>query len=162
VTLRRILVVEDGNEYVEAFRRLAPSPAGVQLLHAADAAEARRVIAAGPVDAVFLDLVFDRTLPGKLTGDFGALLERFSGDRSRALEHLARNQGFYIAEDLAPRLPPGVPVLLACDFSSEPARLSALRERIPALDGVADGATATEILARLLAAPVRQQGGRSK
>jgi hypothetical protein len=149
VTRRRILVVEDGNEYIEAFRRLVPVPGEAELLHAPDAAVARRVIAEAPVEAVFLDVVFDRTPPEKLTGDLDALLERFCGDRSRALEHLALNQGFYIADALAPLLPAGVPVLLACDFSSEPARLAALREKLPTLDGVADGTTATEILSRL-------------
>lgn len=150
MTRRRILVVEDGNEYVEAFRRLAPAPGGTELLHAPNAGEAWRLIAEAPVEAVFLDVVFDRTPPERLTGDLDALLARFAGDRSRALEHLARNQGFYIAGELAPLLPRGVPVLIAFDFSSDPARLAALRERLPALDGVADGETATEILARLL------------
>jgi hypothetical protein len=150
VTRGRVLVVEDGNEYVEAFRRLAPAPGGTELLHARDAAAARSVLAEAPVEAVFLDVVFDRTSPERLAGDLDALLERFSGDRSRALEHLARNQGFYIADALAPLLPAGIPVLLAWDFSSEPSRLAALREKLPALDGVPDGATATEILARLL------------
>jgi len=150
VTRRRILVVEDGNEYIEAFRRLVPAPAGTELLHACDAAAAQRRIAEALVEAIFLDVVFDRTPPENLTGDLDALLERFCGDRSRALEHLALNQGFYIADALAPLIPAGVPVLLACDFSSEPARLAALREKLPALDGVADGTTVTEILARLL------------
>jgi hypothetical protein len=151
VTRRRILVVEDGNEYIEAFRRLAPASGGAELLHATDAEGARRVLADGPVEAVFLDVVFDRTPPERLAGDRDALTERFSGDRSRALEHLARNQGFYIADALAPLLPAGVPVLLAWDFSADPARLAVLREKLPALDGVADGAAVSEIFARLLA-----------
>jgi hypothetical protein len=78
------------------------------------------------------------------------LLERFCGDCSRAWEHLARNPGFYLADALAPLLPAGVPVLLACDFSSEPAKLAALREKLPTLDGVVDGTAANEILAKLL------------
>ncbi len=150
MTRRRILVVEDGNEYVEVFRRLVPWPGGIELLHAQDAAAAWRVIAEAPVEAVFLDVVFDRTPPEKLTGDLDQLLERFCGDRSRAFEHLARNQGFYIADALAPLLPAGVRVVLACDFSSEPARLAALREKLPTLNGVADGTTAKEVLAKLL------------
>ena len=150
MTRRRILVVEDGNEYAEAFRRLVPASGGAELLHASDADAARRVIAEAPVEAIFLDVVFDRTPLQKLTGDLDALLERFCGDRSRALEHLALNQGFYIADALAPLLPAGVPVLLACDFSSKPARLAALREKLPTLNGVADGTTAKEVLAKLL------------
>lgn len=152
MTGRRILVVEDGNEYVEAFRRLVPVPGGTELLHAPDVAAAQHFVADAPVEAVFLDVVFDRTPPERLAGDLDTLIERFGGDRSRALEYLARNQGFYIADALAPLLPAGVPVLLACDFSSEPARLAALRERLPGLEGVADGTTVTEILARLLGA----------
>ena len=151
MTRRRVLVVEDGNEYIEAFRRLAPAAGRAELLHATDAAAALRLVAETTVDAVFLDVVFDRTPPGNLAGDLDSLTERFSGDRSRAVEHLARNQGFYIADALAPLLPPGVPLVLACDLSSEPVRLDALRGKIPALDGVTEGTTVTEILARLLA-----------
>ena len=71
MTRRAVLVVEDGTEYVDAFRRLAPESADVEWLHAADAAAARAVLAGRKVDAIFLDVVFDRTPPDRLVGDPG-------------------------------------------------------------------------------------------
>ena len=138
MTLRVVLVVEDGTEYVDAFRRLAAEDADVELLHASDAAAARELLTGRKVDAVFLDVVFDRTPPEKLIGD-----------RGRGIEHLARNQGFYVLAELAPLLPPGRPVLLAHDFANQAARLAALREKVPGLDGVAETETTTRVLERL-------------
>lgn len=147
---RTILVVEDGTEYVDAFRRLAPEGLSIEWLHAPDAGAARRVLAERAVDAVFLDVVFDRTPPEALVGDLEGLVTRFSGDRSRALQYLVANQGFYVANALAPALAPGVAVLLAYDFTADPARLAALREGVPGLEGVEEGASVTKLLRRLL------------
>ena len=148
---RAVLVVEDGTEYVDAFRRLAPAGEEVEWLHAPDAATARLLLTERAVDAVFLDVVFDRIPPEDLAGDLAGLVDRFAGDRSRALAHLAANQGFYVAAELAPVLPPGVPVMLAFDFADDPARLAALRETLPSLEGVEEGSSATKLLRRLLA-----------
>ena len=137
--MKTILVVEDGNEYVEAFRRLAGSADGVALIRAGDAEEARGVLARGRVDAVFLDVVFDRTPE-----------DRLCGDPSRAAEHRARQQGFYLAADLADALPPACPVVIAYDFSAEPGRLAALRAKVPSLEGVEDGAPLSRVLERLM------------
>ncbi len=136
-----LLVVEDGTEYVEAFRRLAGSDAGppVELVRAGDADEAKRVLAERRVDGVFLDVVFDRTPPEKLCGD-----------STRGSEHLARQQGFYLAAELADLLPGGCRVVIAWDFTAEPGRLDALRKRIPALEGVEEGTPLSLILARLV------------
>jgi hypothetical protein len=150
VTPRKILVVEDGTEYVDAFRRLAPQGAEVEWLHAPDAATARRLLDERSVEAIFLDLVFDRTPPEALAGDREALVARFSGDRERALAHLVGNQGFYVAAALASAIPPGIRVLLAYDFSSDPARLAALRESLTGLEGVAEGTSASGLVRRLL------------
>jgi hypothetical protein len=95
--MKRILVVEDGTEYVEAFRRLAPVRDGrVELVGAGDLLEARRALEgagaggrAHAFDAVFLDVVFDRTPPERLCGDTPALRSRFADDASRVREHLA-------------------------------------------------------------------------
>ena len=142
MTPRVVLVVEDGTEYVEAFQRIAGERAGVELLHAPDAAAARRLLAGRKVDAVFLDVVFDRTPPEDLVGD-----------RGRGVEHLARNQGFYVLAEIAPLVGAGVPVLLAHDFANQAARLEALRERVPGLEGVAEGTSITQVLERLSSAP---------
>ena len=137
--MRRVLIVEDGTEYRDAFRRLSPEGAGgsVEWLHASDAAAARRLLADREVDAIFLDVVFDRTPPENPVGD---------GDRKR----LAARQGFHIAAALAPEIPRGVPVLLAYDFTDDPARLTALRQGIPTLEGVEEGEPASRLVERLL------------
>jgi CheY-like chemotaxis protein len=140
VSAKVLLVVEDGAEYADAFRRLM-SPEDAELLRAGDAAEARRLLQTSGVDAVFLDVVFDRTPPEKLCGD---------PSRSRPAEHLARQQGFYLAAELASLLAPLARVVIAYDFAGEPGRLAALRERIPSLEGVEEGAPLSRVLERLL------------
>jgi hypothetical protein len=147
---RTLLIVEDGTEYREAFRRLTPAGGEVELLHARDGAAARRILRERRVDAVFLDVVFDRTPAEDLEGDLDALLPRFGGDRGRAIAHLAAHQGFYIARALAPDLPAGAPVAIAWDGTAEPGRLAALRESLPQLSGVPEGTPLSEVLASLL------------
>jgi len=43
-----------------------------------------------------------------------------------------------------------LPVAIAWDFTAEPARLAALRETVPGLRGVPEGAPLSEVLASLL------------
>ena len=149
--MRRLLVVEDGREYSEAFRALATrASAPLEVVRAGDLGEARACLDDGGTDAVFLDVVFDRTAPERLAGDPAALIARFDGDRARATRFLADHQGFFVLDALAPRLPRGTRVVLAHDFASEPQRLAALRERVPGLVGLPDGASATDALRLLL------------
>jgi hypothetical protein len=150
---RTILVIEDGTEYTDAFRNLAATDAAasVELARAANFEEARRVLTERAVDAVFLDVVFDRIPAEKLAGDWVSLVRRFGGDRRRAERHLAENQGFYVLNELAPLLPAGIPVVIAYDFSAEPERLAALRRRCAQLSGLADGTPISAVLERLLA-----------
>jgi hypothetical protein len=146
---RTILVVEDGTEYADAFREMAATP--LEIVRAADLEEARRALASRAVDAVFLDVVFDRTAPEKLAGDREELIRRFGGDRPRAERHLAENQGFYLLNALAPLLPEGTRVVLAYDFSAEPERLAALRKTWQRLEGIADGTPISRVVDSLLA-----------
>lgn len=139
MTRRVVLVVEDGMEYLDAFQRLAPEGGNVELMHALDAAAARQILSVRRVDAIFLDVVFDRTPHEKL-----------AGDRDRGNDYLAQNQGFYVLADLAPLIAPGVRVLLAHDFASHPARLAALRETVPGLEGVSESTGITQVMGRLL------------
>ena len=150
MTAKVILVVEDGTEYFEAIRRLADAR-DVELLRAANAAEARAVLARRRVDGIFFDVVFDRTPEDRLCGDRAGLLARFPGDAPRVREHLQRQQGFYLADELASNLPAGARVVIAHDFAGEPGRLAALREKLPALEGVDEGAPLSRVLERLLA-----------
>jgi CheY-like chemotaxis protein len=136
--VKTLLVVEDGTEYVEAFRRLARGEE-VELVRAADAEEARGVLARRRVDGIFLDVVFDRTPE-----------ERLCGDPARPAEQRARQQGFYLAAELADALPASCRVVIAYDFAAEPGRLAALRRTLPSLEGVEDGAPLSRVLERLL------------
>jgi hypothetical protein len=150
VTPRTLLVVEDGREYSEAFERLAAAAeAPVRILRAGSLAEARAALETGGVAGVFLDVVFDRVPEAELAGPLAALLARFGGDRARALGQLAESQGFYLLDLLAPLLA-GLPVVIGWDFSREPGRLAALRERLPGLEGLGEDAPLSTGLARLL------------
>lgn len=147
---RRILVVEDGREYTDHFSRLAEAKgAAVSFVRAGSLAQARAALAAGMPDAVFLDVVFDRTPEGELAGDLDALVARYGGDRARAVSHLATHQGFYVLDALVDALA-GVRVVLAYDFTGEEKRLEALKARVPRLSGLFDGASLGAALEDLL------------
>ena len=150
---RTVLVVEDGTEYTDAFRSLVANDSrdSLDLLRAGDGEEARRILTERRVDAVFLDVVFDRTPSERLLGNLEDLIRRFGGDRRRAERHLAENQGFYLFNELAPLLPASVPVVLAYDFSLEPERLAALRRTRERLAGITDGTPVSRVLDSLLA-----------
>jgi hypothetical protein len=150
---RTVLVIEDGTEYTDAFRNLAATDAAspIELVRAGDFEEARRALAERAVDAVFVDVVFDRIAPEKLVGDWEGPIRRFGGDRRRAERHLVENQGFYLLNELAPLLPGEIPVVIAYDFSVEPERLAALRQRCEHLSGLADGTPISAVMAELLA-----------
>ncbi len=147
---RTVLVVEDGREYVEGFARLtAARSAAVAFVRAGSLVEARAAIAERAPDAVFLDVVFDRTPESDLAGDLDALVARHGGDRARAVHYLATHQGFYILDALADELR-NVRVVLAYDFTGEEKRLASLRERFPGLSGLPDGASLAASLEFLL------------
>lgn len=149
--MRRILVVEDGREYADAFERVALAEGlDLAVVRAGSGREAIERLSEGPFDALFLDVVFDRTPPGDLAGDLPGLLARTGGDRARAERLLAEAQGFVLVDLLAPRLPAGLRVVLAHDFAGEPGRLALLREKAPGLTGLPDGARASDALRLLL------------
>jgi hypothetical protein len=135
---------------VEAFSRLATGGGAVELVRSGDAEEARTELGRRIFDSIFIDVVFDRTPAERLVGDLAAAIERHGGNRGRAVNELARQQGFQILAALAPDIPPDSRVILAFDFTTAPGRLSALRERVPGLEGLPEGAGASEALARLL------------
>jgi len=156
--LRRILVVEDGAEYVEGFERIASARGlNIAFSRAGDLESARTALASDGPDALFLDVVFDRTPEDRLAGDAEALVTRFGGDRARAVRHLATQQGFYVLDALSPILP-DIPVVLAYDFAAEPQRLEILRRRVPGLGGLPDGTSLTAALDLLLRSPGTRTG----
>lgn len=156
----RLLIVEDGREYIDSFTALAgqhPSHA-IELRRASSLAQTRPLLESGWPSAFFFDIVFDRIPEEELCGDLDSLIARFGGDRARAVRQLADNQGFYILDALASLLPPKIPIVLAYDFSGEPLRLEALRSRIPSLTGLSDGAGLSQVLRAFLQVPGATEG----
>jgi DNA-binding response OmpR family regulator len=142
----RVLVVEDGTEYVDVFRRFLADRLEVE--RAGSGPEALDRLARGGVDAVFLDMRFDRA--PALLGDPEEVAEAFNGDLVQARAHLEDQQGLYVLaaiRDAGNR----VPVLLSYDFSSEPRRWDRLRARHAPVDHLPDGLRPDDVLARLSA-----------
>src|SRR3954471_7410824 len=141
----RILVVEDGFEYSRALERIADGRA--EIVRAADAEEAAALLKGDEFHSVLLDVVFDRIPQERLAGGEAELGDRFGGDVNRTREHLTRQQGFYIADALASRLPASIRVVMAYDFSADPDRLEILRRRVPGLEGIREGVGIDDVLA---------------
>ncbi len=136
----RILVVEDGHEYIEAFTRYLGEE--FDFVRAGNGFDALDQLSAEEWHAVFLDMRFDRA--DRLLGDLDALELRFHGDRSRAKRFVEDNQGTYIAAAI--RSAGYVhPLLFSYDFDSEPRRLAHLRERYSPLSYIGDTAGPAEI-----------------
>ena len=127
-TAKIVLIVEDGDEYLESLSRFVPGPAYLQ---AHNGREALAAIAAHEVALVYLDMRFDRIPEADLLGD-----------RERAAH----------APDRRPGRAHGhaeLPVILAYDFSNEASRFAHLARMHPALSWVPDTISPDEIRARL-------------
>jgi CheY-like chemotaxis protein len=97
--MRRLLVIEDGDEYAEFAQLFLGTH--FQIAVAKRAADALAFLRAEPVDALLVDLRFDRATEADLVGDVAATADRlFSGDRERALRHLQDQQGVLILAEL--------------------------------------------------------------
>jgi ActR/RegA family two-component response regulator len=93
--MKRLLVIEDGDEYAEFARVFLARDFEVQAARSAD--EALATLAATGADALFVDLRFDRTVETALTGDPAEIATRlFAGNRARALRYLQDQQGTFI------------------------------------------------------------------
>ncbi len=136
--MTRLLVIEDGDEYVE-FARVFLRDFDVEAARSAAAALLR--LRAGGVDALLIDLRFDRAPAGDLVGDVAVTAERlFGGDGGRALRWLQDEQGTLILAELR-AAGFAQPALFVHDFP--PRRLANLRalygavDAVPALDAAA-------------------------
>jgi CheY-like chemotaxis protein len=136
----RVLLVEDGHEYIEAFTRYLGDE--FEFVRAGDGLAALRQLTEASWHAVFLDMRFDRA--DCLLGDLDALELRFHGDRPRAKRFLEDNQGTYIAAAVR-EAGHTHPLLFSYDFDSEPRRLAHLRTRYAPLDYIGDTAGPAEI-----------------
>jgi CheY-like chemotaxis protein len=140
----RVLIVEDGDEYLHTLTRFVPGPVYAQVKSGAAALDALR---AGGVDLVYLDMRFDRVPLGDLLGDHEDATRRHNGDPAKGWRHLQNHQGLFILDHLVAQDFGGVPVILAYDFSRELRRLEFLRQRVPKLYWVGDAVTPEEVLA---------------
>ena len=100
--MKRLLVIEDGDEYTE-FARLF---LGTDLLirQARSGAETLAALAAEEIFALLIDLRFDRASPEGLCGDIAATAAQlFGGDQARALRYLKDQQGALILAQVRAR-----------------------------------------------------------
>lgn len=141
-----ILIVEDGDEYLENLSRFAPGP---RYLQAHSGAQALALLRAHEVALIYLDMRFDRIPDADLLGDRDAAARSQGGDATRTVRYLARNQGLYILEAIREGGFAHLPVILAYDFTSEPRRFAHLSRVHPTLTWVPDAITPDEIRSRL-------------
>ncbi len=142
----RVLVVEDGEEYIRNLQRFLSQEFLLQ--RAGDGAAALAALRPGGFDVVFLDMRFDRVPAQALLGDLQGTADRFNGDLQRARQFLEENQGTYIlaalrAEGFA------IPVVFSRDFSGEPRRWDNLARRYGPLDFLPDNAGPEQVSACL-------------
>ena len=96
---KRILIVEDGDEYTR-FARLFLSE-GCALRSARSAAEALAVLAIETADGFLLDLRFDRSAESELTGEIEGTASRlFGGDRAESVKYLKEHQGALVLNEI--------------------------------------------------------------
>ncbi len=138
--MERVLVVEDGFEYIHNLTRFLGSDFAFE--RAGDGFAALEMLSGGGFSAIFLDMKFDRA--EKLLGDLSQLHRRFAGDESRARRFLENNQGTYV---LAAIRDAGVslPVVFSYDFDSEPRRFRNLHRRYAPLSYLTDTASPAQM-----------------
>jgi CheY-like chemotaxis protein len=137
-----VLIIEDGDEYLENLSRFVPGPTYLQAHNAAGALE---ILAGRPVDLVYLDMRFDRVPLADLAGDHVQTTREQNGDPVRAWRYLQNNQGLYILDALRRAGFERLPSILAYDFSREPRRYEHLLRVHPLLRWVPDAATPAQI-----------------
>jgi hypothetical protein len=137
-----VLIVEDGDEYLENLSRFVAGPRYVQ---AHSGAEALSILAREEVDLVYLDMRFDRIPLGDLLGDHAKATRDHNGDPARAWRYLQNNQGLFILNHLSANGYREKAFILAYDFSREERRFAFLQQNHPRLGWVSDAVTPDEI-----------------
>ena len=120
----RVLVVEDGHEYIESLQRFMGE--GFTLGRAGDGFEAMKCLEDGTWDVILMDMCFDRS--SALLGKSPELVRRLGGDEERVRLHLEQHQGTYIVASIR-EAGHRTPVVFSYDFDAEPRRFSNLRRR---------------------------------
>jgi len=97
--MRTLLIVEDGQEYLDFFRLFLAEEH--TYLHAQSGAAAYSLLDGKRVDLIVLDLRFERSAPEDLVGDVNQVAnEYFGGDLTRAQRFVADNQGTLVLAEL--------------------------------------------------------------
>lgn len=143
MTPPRVLIIEDGYEYLTAYERFLGE--AFSFVRAGDGPEALDVLAAEPFAAAVLDMRFDRA--ERLLGDLAPLASRY-GDPARARRFLEDNQGTFILAALR-EAGHGLPVLVSYDFGGEPRRFRNLQARYAPVGWLDDAAGPADIRAAL-------------
>ena len=142
----KILIIEDGHEYLTNAERLLADD--FVWIRAGSGRQGLQMLQSQTFDAVLLDMCFDRVALSDLLGDVDELTSRFQGERARAVTHLQRHQGNYILAYLRQH---GcqLPVLLSYDFDAEPRRWVHVKDNFGPIDYLADNFGPTELAAKL-------------
>jgi len=138
----RVLVIEDGDEYMENLTRFVAGPEYIQAKNGILAVE---LLSRGPFDIIYLDMRFDRIPHSELLGDHVKATKDHNGDPVSAYRFLQNNQGLFILEKLRKDGFGHIPVILAYDFSREQKRFEHLSSIHPSLNWVKDSITPAEI-----------------
>ena len=121
--MKRVLLIEDGNEYEEFARLFLADACEIVAAHAA--AEALAIAGSTAIDAFLVDLRFERAQTESLIGDVDETAKRlFAGDRARALRWLKDQQGTLVLAELR-KAGHGQPAVFVHDFPRQ--RLENLR-----------------------------------
>jgi CheY-like chemotaxis protein len=142
MSAQTVLIIEDGDEYLENLSRFVPGP---RYLQAHTGAAALDLLATESIDLIYLDMRFDRIATAELMGDHAAATREHNGDPVRAWRHLQMNQGLFVLDALRRAGHGGLPVILAYDFARERKRYERLARQHPTLRWVPDAVTPTEI-----------------
>jgi len=141
VLVKQVLIIEDGDEYLENLSHFLP---GLCYLQAHSGAEALKLLKGEKIDLIYLDMRFDRSPRESLWGDHARITREQNGSGERAWRYLANNQGLFILAHLHEE---GwcQPTILSYDFSREPGRWRFLSRRYPQLAWLPDTVTSEEI-----------------
>jgi CheY-like chemotaxis protein len=147
-----VLVIEDGDEYLENLSQFVIGPRYVQ---AHTGREALEILENQSADVIYLDMRFDRIPHDDLMGDHEKVTRDHNGDPNRAWKYLTNHQGLYILAALKKAGFGDLPVVIAYDFSKEPRRFDNLKRQYPNLRWVSDAVTFKEIQSLLETIVVR-------
>ncbi len=143
---KTILIIEDGDEYLDNLSRFVEGP---RYLQAKSGKQALEILREREVDLIYLDMRFDRIPLSDLLGDHDKAARERGGDEQAAWKHLQINQGLFILHELKKSGFEKIPVILAYDFSREERRLANLQKQYPRLRWAPDAVTAEAIRAMI-------------